>query len=765
MKERVLSLICVLCLVFTLLPTTVFALWTTPTLDVDASYDEATNQVKATVTIGAHEVGAVQFTLNYDSTKLAINGTPNGQGFFSSAIIGTLTAGKITGAWADINGATSSEAVQILSVTFDVISGKSGDVLFSIDNISLTDISGDNEETSAGAGSTLTKSLTIPAPPVAVTGVEMKNSTSITVGKTEQLTAIVKPDDATNKDVTWTSSAPYVATVSNNGLVTAIAEGDATITATSAADPTKSASCAVTVTAKLAQTITSSDVTATYGDMDKSVSATASGKVTYAVKSGSEAYIDVDATSGALTIKKVGEAYVTITAAETADYASATKDIKVIINPKKITVLTADPKTYTYNGKDQTYGITETAYYTVFNGVQKNADTYTVTVVLKDKDNTVWADTNDTIDKNFDFVIEKATITITAKDKTADVGDTAPELGTSDYTVVGLVDGETLKAAPDIAYESTPDMTKSGNVTIKVSGAVAPDGGNYNTIVYVDGTLTIKTKTSGSTDSGFIVINTYAITVDNTKNGDVTSSHKTAYKDTTVTLTVEPDKGYTLDTLTVTNSSGKEIKLTEKDGRYTFTMPASEVTVKAIFMDDNTMLNCFMDVPTDAYYYDAVLWAAENGITGGIDDTHFAPNATCTRAQAVTFLWRAAGSPAPKSSNVPFEDVAADSYYHDAVLWAMENGITKGTSDTTFSPNADCTRAQIVTFLWRAQKSPTACSVNPFTDVTADTYYFGAVLWAVENGITTGTTATTFSPDADCTRAQIVTFIWRALAE
>ena len=231
----------------------------------------------------------------------------------------------------------------------------------------------------------------------------------------------------------------------------------------------------------------------------------------------------------------------------------------------------------------------------------------------------------------------------------------------------------------------------------------------------------------------------------------------------TVTITVEPDEGYTLETLTVTDKNGDEIRVKEKNGKYTFTMPASKVYVEATFMEDNSMLNFFVDVPADAYYYDAVLWAAENGITGGVDDTHFAPNATCTRAQAVTFLWRAAGSPAPKSSTNPFTDVAEGSFCYDAVLWAVENGITLGTTDTTFSPNATCTRAQIVTFLWRSQKSPASGSVNPFTDVAADAYYTGAVLWAAENGVTTGVTATTFSPNNNCTRAQIVTFLFRCL--
>ncbi len=187
-----------------------------------------------------------------------------------------------------------------------------------------------------------------------------------------------------------------------------------------------------------------------------------------------------------------------------------------------------------------------------------------------------------------------------------------------------------------------------------------------------------------------------------------------------------------------------------------FLMPDKNVTVKANWV----YTNIFIDVPSDSYYYEAVLWAAEAGITTGTDATHFSPDGVCTRAQAVTFLWRAVGSPAPKTGKMPFTDVPEGSYYYDAVLWAVENGITFGTSETTFSPNMACSRAQIVTLLWRSEKSPAAGSNNPFTDVSADTYYYDAVLWAAENEITKGTTNTTFSPDKDCTRAQIVTFLW-----
>ena len=263
---------------------------------------------------------------------------------------------------------------------------------------------------------------------------------------------------------------------------------------------------------------------------------------------------------------------------------------------------------------------------------------------------------------------------------------------------------------------------------------------------------------------------TYPITVKDSTNGSAVSSHKSASSGTTVTIAVKPDTGYTLETLTVTDKNGKEVKLTEKNGKYAFIMPASQVTVTVTFMDDNTMLNFFVDVKASDYYYDAVLWAAQNGITSGTDAEHFRPNQPCTRAQIVTFLWRAAGSPAPKAASMPFTDVPKGSYYETAVLWAVENGITKGTvengitkgtSDTTFSPDATCSRAQIVAFLWRSQKSSAVGSVNPFTDVSANAYYTDAVLWAVEENITKGTTATTFSPDADCTRAQIVTFLFR----
>ena len=253
----------------------------------------------------------------------------------------------------------------------------------------------------------------------------------------------------------------------------------------------------------------------------------------------------------------------------------------------------------------------------------------------------------------------------------------------------------------------------------------------------------------------------YSVSVDDVKHGTVTVSPESASKGDTVTITATPDKGYTLESLTVLDKDGKALALTDKGGgRYTFVMPAGKITVKAVFMDDNTMLNFFTDVHAEDYYYDAVLWAAQEGVTGGTSDTLFAPNAGCTRAQAVTFLWRAAGSPEPKTLS-SFADVPADAYYAKAVAWAVENGVAKGVSETAFAPDTSCTRAQIVTFLWRAQQSPASGGENPFADVPAAAYYYNAVLWAVENDVAKGVSETAFAPDDNCTRAQIVTLIYR----
>ena len=266
----------------------------------------------------------------------------------------------------------------------------------------------------------------------------------------------------------------------------------------------------------------------------------------------------------------------------------------------------------------------------------------------------------------------------------------------------------------------------------------------------------VRRSSGGSSSPSYSVT-----TPSKTENGTVTVSPRSAEKGDTVTITAKPDSGYQLDDLTVTDKNGNELKLTDKgNGKYIFTMPASKVTVSATFAPEKSAADYFADVPANSYYADAVLWAAKNGITGGIGNGLFGPNQPCTRAQIVTFLWRAAGSPEPKTMS-SFADVSMDAYYAKAVAWAVENGITTGTGDGKFSPDATCTRAQSVTFLFRAI-GKLVDSKAEFSDVLADSYYANAVDWAVENGVTNGIGDGLFGPDNSCTRAQIVTFLFRA---
>ena len=297
----------------------------------------------------------------------------------------------------------------------------------------------------------------------------------------------------------------------------------------------------------------------------------------------------------------------------------------------------------------------------------------------------------------------------------------------------------------------------SGVYLTDPSGALAS---NYYVSSTANGVWTVSYSAPSSGGGSSSSSRRYDVSAPSVKHGDVTVSPKSASKGDTVTITAKPDSGYQLDDLTVTDKNGKELKLTDKgNGKYTFTMPASKVEVNATFVKE-VETSPFSDVSTSAYYYEAVKWAQEKGITGGIGNGLFGPNQPCTRAQIVTFLWRAAGSPEPKSMS-SFSDVSADSYYAKAVAWAVENGITTGTGDGKFSPDATCTRAQSVTFLFRAI-GKLVDSKAEFSDVLADSYYANAVDWAVENGVTNGIGDGLFGPDNSCTRAQIVTFLYRA---
>ena len=272
---------------------------------------------------------------------------------------------------------------------------------------------------------------------------------------------------------------------------------------------------------------------------------------------------------------------------------------------------------------------------------------------------------------------------------------------------------------------------------------------------------------SGSGGSSSGNERTYAIVTGDNGHGSVTVSADEASAGTRITVTVKPDSGYVLDELTITDAKNKDLKVTKRsETTYTFHMADSKVTVDASFIGDGAAEKPdarFDDVSANAYYADAVEWAVSKGITSGTSANTFSPDASCTRAQMVTFLWRANGSPKADRAN-PFTDVSAEAYYYDAVLWAVEQGITSGTSATTFSPDATVNRGQTVTFLWRANGSPVVDYAMSFTDVDANAYYAGAVRWAVSEGITSGTSGNSFSPNADCTRAQIVTFLYQDMA-
>ena len=326
----------------------------------------------------------------------------------------------------------------------------------------------------------------------------------------------------------------------------------------------------------------------------------------------------------------------------------------------------------------------------------------------------------------------------------------------ADYATAVAGTEITLTATPNKGYHFKEWQVISGDVMITNNQFTMPNDDVEIKAIFKKNTPTGPIGTGATT---------YPITVKSAKNGDVTASHRSAAKGVTVTLTVDPDKGYVLDTLTVLDGKDKERKLTDKgDGKYSFIMPADKVTVEASFKEEFPDLpNPFSDLAPSDFCYDAVMWAVGRDITGGIGNDTFGPNLPCTRAQAVTFLWRAAGSPEPESRVMPFTDVPVGSYYYNAVLWAIENGITEGTSDTMFNPDATCSRAQIVTFLWRAGGSPAASGNSAFTDVASDAYYAAAVIWAEKNDITGGIGGGLFGSNNDCTRGQIVTFIYRSV--
>ena len=334
---------------------------------------------------------------------------------------------------------------------------------------------------------------------------------------------------------------------------------------------------------------------------------------------------------------------------------------------------------------------------------------------------------------------------------------------------VGESDTLTATVAPTNATNQAVTWTSSNEAVATVSN------GTVNTVGVGTAIITVKTaegnktasctvtvtraSSSGGSHTTYYPVNTPA----KSEGGSVVVSQKSASKGSAVTVTVTPESGYQVSSVQAVDKDGKKLTLTDKgDGKYSFVMPGSKVEVSASFaqVQKPEEASPYRDVSKDSYYYDAVQWASNKGITNGVADGVFAPDWVCTRGQIVTFLWRSVGSPAPKTAEMTFADVAEDAYYAQAVLWAVENGITKGMSETTFSPDQTCTRAHAVAFLYRLAGSP-AVTGSSFQDVAADAYYNAAVAWAVQQGITKGTSETTFSPNETCTRAQIVTFLYR----
>ena len=390
----------------------------------------------------------------------------------------------------------------------------------------------------------------------------------------------------------------------------------------------------------------------------------------------------------------------------------------------------------------------------------KNAGTYQVTYKVAESNESCIGSVA------YSFTIAPKQVTVAPKSISMTKGDALPAF---ELAYDGLVQGESLTPSAQpifTCFESDGTTavtanTAAGTYAITWTNADGTTFSDANYIVTKEaaGTLTITARPS-SGGGGSSSPNYPVTTPGKTENGTVTVSPRSAEKGDTVTITAKPDSGYQLDDLTVTDKNGKELKLTDKgNGKYTFTMPAGKVEINAAFVKE-VETSPFSDVSTSAYYYEAVKWAQEKGITGGIGNGLFGPNQPCTRAQIVTFLWRAAGSPVVNYA-MNMTDVAEDTYYGEAVRWALSEGITTGTGDGKFSPDATCNRAQSVTFLFRAI-GKIVDSKAEFGDVLTDSYYANAVAWAVENGITNGIGDGLFGPDNSCTRAQIVTFLFRA---
>ena len=497
---------------------------------------------------------------------------------------------------------------------------------------------------------------------------------------------------------------------------------------------------------------------------------------TVGLKDGELSYVSKSNISDA-----AGEAHTYTVTISTTNYENFTVELKFLLtNKESVTIsgLTYTDKTYDgqpiaptgalvvsgdkvpVNELVVLYSGTGTTNYQSADA-PKNAGTYQVTYSI--------AESNESCigSASYSFTIAPKPVTVAPKSISITKGDALP---TFELVCNGLVQGDTLTPSVQPAFTcfesdgttAVTANTAAGTYAItwtNADGTTFSDA-NYTVTKEAAGTLTITARGSSGGGGGSSVTTYPVNTPSKTQSGSVTSTPKNASKGDTVTITVKPDSGFVLDGLTVTDRNGNVLKLTDQGGgKYTFIMPASKVEINAAFVPE-TVSSPFADVSSDSYYAQPVQWAADQGITSGVSKDSFGPDLSCTRAQIITFLWRAAGSPGPKTMS-GFSDVSTDSYYAKAVAWAVERGITSGTGDGMFSPDATCNRAQSVTFLFRAI-GKIVDSKAEFGDVLTDSYYANAVAWAVENGITNGIGDGLFGPDNSCTRAQIITFLFRA---
>lgn len=481
------------------------------------------------------------------------------------------------------------------------------------------------------------------------------------------------------------------------------------------------------------------------------------GAVTYAATNGTgEATIE----GNVLTAVKGGTVSVVATKAEDSTYNSiSSAPVTITIEKIKIAEPVADATVYTYNGTEQTYQIAENAAYTIAGNKQTNANEtgYTVSVTLNNTDTHTWED-GSTGAKNYTFVIKKATIAITASDKEIYTGSSAPVLGEADYTVEGLVNGETLKTAPTIEYETAPDTSAVGTTVIKVHSAEVPEGGNYNEIVYTNGTLTITKKSSGG-------VSRYTVKFES--NGGSNVASKTVRRNTVVEAPEAPTKdGYTFDGWYTDKELTKAYDFSAKVTKgFTLYAKWTEIEKEPVADEPDTTI-AFVDVKENDWFYENVQYVVDNNLMNGVAEDKFTPNDTLTRAMLVTVLYRNAGEPAVNKS-IPFADVDMGSWYANAVVWAKQNGIVNGVNEIEFAPDENIAREQIAAIMFRyAQyKGMEAVTLEEnlhFDDADGiSEYAVSAMNWAVGTGLMKGKSTTTINPKDNATRAEIAAILQR----